>query len=154
IELLQGDYRILKEAYGVSDLVHWTPALRAFVRTQASRVHLTTSGRAQQLIADLEDVDVPISLDLGRVRDQQMLRDYERPIAAADSVFVSVGAKAGDDHVEQLLAAVRRHGAAHAIATRGAAGASALYQGRLISVPSMLDAAAVVDTVGAGDAFI
>ena len=53
-----------------------------------------------------------------------------------------------------MLAAVRRQGARYAVATRGAAGASGLWQGRLISVPPVLDAPAVVDTLGAGDAFI
>jgi fructoselysine 6-kinase len=154
IELLQGDYRILREEYGVSDRVHLTPALLEGVRAQASQLHLTVSGRAQQLIEGLEEVDVPLSVDLGTVTEPSLLQTFAVLTAAAESAFVSVGAKMSDEEVRQLLTAIQRTGTRNAIATRGAAGASTLWQGRLISVPSMLPSAAIVDTLGAGDAFI
>ncbi len=154
IELLPGDYRILKEEYGVSDQVRWTPALLAWMRSQASRIHLTVSGRAQQLIEDIEDKDVPLSIDLGAITESSTLQGYATLIAAAESVFVSVGAILDEEDVQRLLAAVLRAGARYAIATRGWAGASTLWQGRLLSVAPLLQSAAVVDTLGAGDAFI
>lgn len=154
IELLHGDYRILKEAYGVSDEVRWTPALLAWVRAQASRIHLTVSGRAQWLIEDLDDSDVPLSIDLGTITEPSSLQRYARLIAVAESVFISVGAERNDRDVQQLLAAALRTGARYAVATRGAVGASALWRGQLISVPPLLQGAAVVDALGAGDAFI
>jgi fructoselysine 6-kinase len=154
IELLQGDYRILKEQYGVSNAVQCTPALLGWVRAQASQIHLTVSGRAQQLIEDLGSLDIPLSVDIGAITEPSMLQGFARVIAAAESAFVSVGAKLSDQDVQELLAAVLRTGARHAIATRGAAGASTLWQGRLISVAPLLPGAAVVDTLGAGDAFI
>ena len=154
VELVHGDYRILKEAYGVSDWVHWTEALRAFVRATASRVHLTVSGQAQQLIEDAGDLEVPLSVDLGTVSEPSILRRHQALLARAESIFISVGAALSDADVSSLLTTALGQGARYAVATRGAVGASSLGQGRLISVPPMLHAAAVVDTVGAGDAFI
>jgi len=154
VELLHGDYRILKEDYGVSDQVHWTPALLEFTRAHASQIHMTVSGRAQQLVRDLEHVDALLSVDLGQVTEPAAVQRFAPLIARAECAFISAGSKLGDQDVQHLLAAVRRQGARYAVATRGAAGASGLWQGRLISVPPVLDASAVVDTLGAGDAFI
>jgi sugar/nucleoside kinase (ribokinase family) len=155
IELLQGDdYRILREEYGVSDRVHLTRALLEGVKAQASQLHLTVSGRAQQLIEGLEAINVPLSVDLGTVTEPSVLQTFTGLTAAAESAFVSVGAKMSNEDVLQLLAAILRTGSRNAIATRGAAGASTLWQGRLISVPPMLPSAAIIDTLGAGDAFI
>lgn len=154
VELVQGDYRILREEYGVSDLVGWTPALRAYVQAHASQIHLTVSGRAAQLIEELEGIEVPLSVDLGHVSERSTLDRYERLLDRADSAFLSAGAQLGDDEVQQLLAALAHQGPRYAIATRGAVGASALWQGKLLSVPPLLRPAAVVDPLGAGDAFI
>ena len=134
--------------------MHLTPALLEDVRAQASQLHLTVSGRAVQLIEGLEAVDVPLSVDLGTITERSPLQTFAGLTAAAESAFVSVGAKLSDEDVRQLLAAILRTGTRNAIATRGAAGASTLWQGRLISVPPMLPSAAIVDTLGAGDAFI
>lgn len=154
IELLQGDYRILEEDYGVSGAVDCTPALLAFLRARASRIHLTVSGQAERLIETLADTAIPLSVDLGVVREPSTLQRYAPLLARAESAFLSVGAKLQDDAVSDLLSATVRQGPRHAIATRGAAGACGLWQGRLISVPALLETRAVVDTVGAGDAFI
>lgn len=154
LELLPGDYRILKEEYGVSDQLAWTPPLLSWVATHASRIHLTVSGRAQYLIEELKGLQVPLSVDLGALTELSALKAYEPLMAAAESVFVSVGSKLADAEVCQLLVAVQSSGARHAVATRGAAGASMLWQGRLMSVPPLLRGAAIVDTLGAGDAFI
>ena len=154
IELLPGDYRILKEEYGVSDRVRLSAALLEGVRAQASQLHLTVSGCAQQLIQGLEDLDVPLSVDLGTVTERSLLQTFAGLTAAAESAFVSVGARMSDEEVRQLLTAILRTGTRNAVATRGAAGASTLRQGRLISVPPMLSSAAIVDPLGAGDAFI
>ena len=154
IELLKGDYRILKEEYGVSDRVHLTSELLGWVRAQASQLHLTVSGRAQELIEGLEEVGVPLSVDLGTVNGPSMLPSFARLTATAQSAFVSVGAQMSDEEVQRLLAAIVRTGTRYAIATRGAAGASTLWKGRLLSVPPVLPSAAIVDTLGAGDAFI
>jgi fructoselysine 6-kinase len=154
IELLRGDYRILKEDYGVSDQLRLSAPLLEWLQSQASRLHLTLSGRAEQLIEDLEELDLPLSVDMGTLAEAAGLQRYARLIHAAESVFVSVGAQPDDEDVQRLLAAVLQGGARYAIATRGAAGASALWQGRLISEPPALSGEALIDTLGAGDAFI
>lgn len=153
VTLLAGDYRIVNEVYGVSDLLAVTPELLAFARSRASWIHLSISGQAQQLVGALNALAVPISVDLGSVRERSALQRYASLLSACHAAFISVGARLPDRAVAELLLEVRRLGAGTALATRAACGVAAMTNGRMVCVPSRVRGE-VVDPLGAGDAVI
>ncbi|MGH3734124.1 MAG: PfkB family carbohydrate kinase [Micromonosporaceae bacterium] len=77
-------------------------------------------------------------------------------LGQVDVVFAGVAEAellAGGDHtVEQLAAQISGHGPRQVVVTRGAAGAYALADGTAYQTPAV--PVAVVDPVGAGDAFV
>jgi fructoselysine 6-kinase len=153
IELHAGDHRFVKEVYGVSDQLAVTPELLAFARSRASWIHLSITGRAQQLFGALNGLGVPISVDLGSIRERSALQGYASLLSVCHAAFISVGARLSDRAVSELLLEVRRLGAGGALATRAARGAAGMTNGSMVLVPSRVQGA-VVDALGAGDAFI
>jgi fructoselysine 6-kinase len=153
IELHAGEPRFVNEVYGVSDLLAVTPELLAFARSRASWIHLSITGQAQRLFGALEALGVPISVDLGSIRERSVLPAYAPLLAVCQAAFISVGARLPDRAVAELLFEVRRLGAGSALATRAARGVAAVTNGHMVSVPSRVQGA-VVDSLGAGDAFI
>jgi fructoselysine 6-kinase len=63
-----GDYRILREEYGVSASVVMTDVLRDFILDRATLLHTTVAGEAGRLLPELRGFGVPLSVDLGIVR--------------------------------------------------------------------------------------
>jgi sugar/nucleoside kinase (ribokinase family) len=118
-------------------------------RTQ--RVHVSIMDWIVDLLPVLVECDRPLSTDL---HDWDGVAAYHRPFAeAADLVFVS---GAGLPDVDRGLATILDHGrATRAIATLGADGARLSSRATSpLHVPSAPPPAPVVDTNGAGDAFV
>lgn len=91
-----------------------------------------------------------------RVLTYDYSEHWQRPGVAATLAFVDIAflsaSGRGEAECEALLRMAHARGARMAVATRGPAGAGAFAGGRFVAVPAL--PARVVDTLGAGDAFI
>jgi len=154
IQVQGGDYKISQETYGVSDRVEVTDAMRKHLSAQATRIHLTLTGRAAALIQHIRALPVPFSVDLGIVRSAQDLEHLEHLLPYISEAFFSAGSGLDDPAVDALLQRVVSLGARPAIATRGERGCTALVGEVRVSVASRIAAVDIVDPLGAGDAFI
>ena len=118
---------------------------------QARFVHVSIMDWMRGLLPAVARLDRPVSTDL---HDWDGSSAYHRPFAAAaDVVFVS-GVRLGEP--DAILAEIVQGGrASTAVATLGARGARLLEAGSApVDVPAATPAAPVVDTNGAGDAFV
>jgi fructoselysine 6-kinase len=154
IQVQGGDYAILLEDYGVSDRLDITDELRTFLSTCASRIHLTVTGNAAAAIQDLRTLSLPLSVDLGIVRQAQDLDRFANLLPFVSEAFFSAGSNADDPPVEAALEKTVLLGARSAIATRGERGCAALRGKIKITMESQIAAGDIVDPLGAGDAFI
>jgi fructoselysine 6-kinase len=149
-----GDYQILREDYGVSAEIVVTAALRDFVLNHATLIHMTVTGEAGRLIGELKTFGVPLSLDLGIIRDANALRNVSALLPTVTYVFFSAGSAISEEDVAALLDEAQLLGCRCVVATRGAKGCSALDRGRRVDVASVVTPGSIVDPLGAGDAFI
>ena len=149
-----GDYRILREDYGVSAEILVTSALRDFILNHATLIHLTVTGEADKLIEELKTFGVPLSLDLGIVRDGDTLLKVASLLPTVNYVFFSAGSAMSEKDLSALLDKAQLLGCRCVVATRGAKGCSALDRGRRVDVASVVTPGSIVDPLGAGDAFI
>ncbi|MEQ8964969.1 MAG: PfkB family carbohydrate kinase [Azospirillaceae bacterium] len=135
-----GERAILREVFGACEA--WQPSPEDILALRAAgHVHLGWLADAAGLRAALAGADVRVSQDLAVALDE--------PAPGLDLAFAS----AGPDHIKAralLDALSARH--AIAVVTCGAKGAVARGGGETVEVPAL--AASVVDTTGAGDAFI
>jgi fructoselysine 6-kinase len=154
IALDGGDYRILREDYGVSAEIVMTAALRDFIFNYATLIHTTATGAANRLIEELKTFGVPLSLDLGIVRGANALRDAAMLLPMVNCVFFSAGGAMPEEDLSALLEEAQLLGCRCVVATRGAKGCSALNRGRRVDVASVVAPGSIVDPLGAGDAFI
>ncbi|WP_031507958.1 carbohydrate kinase family protein [Streptomyces megasporus] len=121
---------------------------------RARHVHLAISHFARFLYDDIEELGVPVSTDL---HDWDGLADHHREFALrSDLVFLS--AAGAGERTPVLMREILREGRAEAvIATAGADGAYFLVRGGRSTprhVPAAVPPAPVVDSNGAGDAFV
>ncbi|MCO6009809.1 PfkB family carbohydrate kinase [Actinoallomurus purpureus] len=128
---------------------HYLPWLR-----RARHVHLSIMGFARFLYDDIEELGVPVSTDL---HDWDGLADHHREFALrSDLVFLSA-AGAGEG-ITALMREILREGRAETVvATAGADGAYLLTRDGGPTprhVPTAVPPAPVVDSNGAGDAFV
>ncbi|MET9437308.1 PfkB family carbohydrate kinase [Streptomyces sp. NPDC006551] len=117
-------------------------------------VHLSIMNFTRFLFDDIEDLGVPVSTDL---HDWDGLADHHREFALrSDLVFLSA-AGAGDG-VEALMREILREGRARTVvATAGADGSYVLTRDGGSTprhIPATVPPAPVVDSNGAGDAFV
>lgn len=117
-------------------------------------VHLSIMNFTRFLFDDIEDLGVPVSTDL---HDWDGLADHHREFALrSDLVFLSA-AGAGDG-VEALMREILREGRARTVvATAGAGGSYVLTRDGGSTprhIPATVPPAPVVDSNGAGDAFV
>ncbi|MFI1828728.1 carbohydrate kinase family protein [Streptomyces sp. NPDC020412] len=121
---------------------------------RARHVHLTITDFARHLFDDVEEAGVPVSTDL---HDWNGVDEHHREFALrAQYVFLSsAGARSATEAVmREVLAAGR---ARSVVATAGAAGSYLLTRdgdGTVLPVPAVPPPAPVVDTNGAGDAYV
>ncbi|MBL1090847.1 carbohydrate kinase family protein [Streptomyces sp. NPDC001739] len=127
---------------------HYLPVLR---RTR--HVHLSITHFARFLYDDIEALGLPVSTDL---HDWDGLTDHHREFAfRSDLVFLST-AGAGE-RIGQVMREILRQGRARAVvATAGAGGAYLLTPDDRSPrpVPAAVPPGPVVDSNGAGDAFV
>ncbi len=127
---------------------HYFPYLR---RTR--HVHLSIMHFARFLFDDIAELGVPVSTDL---HDWDGLADHHREFALrSDLVFLS--AAGAGERIGAVMREILREGRAEAvIATAGAGGAYLLTPDDSTPrhVPAAVPAAPVVDSNGAGDAFV
>lgn len=155
IEVHGDDYTIVREDYGVSAQVVVTDSLSRFLKTQASRIHVTVSGEAASLLEKLRPSSLPVSIDLGVARSAADLERFALLLPLVAEAFFSAGSTADDVTVEAALRYAKSLGTHSVIATRGARGCSALlHDGRRYEMESTIGAGDIVDPLGAGDAFI
>lgn len=134
-----GGLRMPREAY--------LPLLR-----RARHVHLTITDFTRHLFDDAEALGVPVSTDL---HDWNGVDEHHRDFALrAQYVFLS-SAGAGSATGAVMREILRAGRARAVVATAGAAGSSVLTRdGTPLSVPAVTPPAPVVDTNGAGDAYV
>ncbi len=127
---------------------HYFPYLR---RTR--HVHLSIMHFARFLYDDIQELGVPVSTDL---HDWDGLADHHREFALrSDLVFLS--AAGAGERIGAVMREILREGRAEAvIATAGAGGAYLLTPDDSTPrhVPAAVPSAPVVDSNGAGDAFV
>ncbi|GAA4624505.1 PfkB family carbohydrate kinase [Actinoallomurus vinaceus] len=128
---------------------HYLPWLR---RTR--HVHLSIMNFARFLYDDIEELGVPVSTDL---HDWDGLADHHREFALrSDLVFLS--AAGAGEHTPALMREILREGRAETVvATAGADGAYLLTRDGGPTpqhVPAAVPPAPIVDSNGAGDAFV
>ncbi|THA68600.1 carbohydrate kinase family protein [Streptomyces sp. A0958] len=115
--------------------------------------HLSIMNFTRFLYDDIEALGVPVSTDL---HDWDGLSDHQREFALrSDLVFFS--ATAAGDRVPALMREILREGrATTVVATAGAEGSYLLTRGgeEPLHVPAAVPPAPVVDSNGAGDAFV
>jgi acarbose 7IV-phosphotransferase len=122
------------------------------------RVEELVAGADEVLVAIIDQARavIPIARGLGKrtwtdLHGTTGDREWDRDFEAADRVFFS-GERLADPR--PLMERLHRSGSQLAVCTRGAAGALALTQdGRWLEIPAT-PVATVVDTNGAGDAFL
>ncbi|MFI1395640.1 carbohydrate kinase family protein [Streptomyces sp. NPDC020681] len=121
---------------------------------RARHVHLSIVNFARFLFDDIEDLGIPVSTDL---HDWDGLADHHREFALrADLVFLS--AAGARDRIASVMREILRDGRAQAVvATAGAGGSYLLTRDGSTTprpIPATLPPAPVVDSTGAGDAYV
>ncbi|MEU2251533.1 carbohydrate kinase family protein [Streptomyces sp. NPDC019224] len=121
---------------------------------RARHVHLSIMNFARFLYDDIEALGVPVSTDL---HDWDGLGEHQREFALrADLVFFSAAATGG--RAPALMREILREGrATTVVATAGAEGAYLLTRDggdEPLHIPAVVPPAPVVDSNGAGDAFV
>ncbi|WP_329126031.1 carbohydrate kinase family protein [Streptomyces sp. NBC_01465] len=128
---------------------HYLPLLR---RTR--HVHLSIMDFARHLYDDIEALGVPSSTDL---HDWDGLADHHREFALRSDVVFFSAAGAGD-RTGAVMAEIIREGRAEVVvATAGADGSYVLIRNggpAPVHVPATVPPAPVVDSNGAGDAYV
>ena len=110
---------------------------------------LDLADHSRPLLDTARAAGVPVWCD---VHDDDGLADYPREFAAAADVLLVSAARLADPRAYMSDAVAR--GCRLAVCTDGGAGALALDTGGWIEVPAAVPVADVVDTNGAGDAFL
>lgn len=121
---------------------------------RARHVHLSVVNFARFLYDDIEDLGIPVSTDL---HDWDGLADHHREFALrSDLVFLS--AAGAGERIAAVMREILREGRARAvIATAGAGGSYLLTRDGGSTprpVPATVPPAPVVDSNGAGDAYV
>ncbi|MFE3601861.1 carbohydrate kinase family protein [Streptomyces sp. NPDC059096] len=121
---------------------------------RARHVHLSITDFTRHLFDDVEALGVPVSTDL---HDWDGLDDYHREFAfRSDLVFLS--AAGAGERIASLMREILREGRAEAVVATAGAGGSYLMTrdgGRTPRpVPATVPPAPVVDSNGAGDAYV
>jgi fructoselysine 6-kinase len=154
IALEDGDYVIKYEEYGVSNSYNLTEAIFDFLKQNASLIHLSLTGKAVELLKDLKDLKIPISCDISNFYDHHDQDFWNELLPYLDYVFVSAGSVQSEERIHQLIEEIAAFGPRCIVATRGAKGCIAYYDGEFYSNKSVISASKVVDPLGAGDAFL
>ena len=154
IEVVDGEYVIKREDYGVSNSITISSETKEFLRNKASIIHLSLTGRAIELAPLLYPLNIPLSCDISAQYEQHS-EDYWRELFPyLDYVFVSGGSSLSDERIQTIMREISNFGPQNVIVTRGSKGCMAYSHGKIVSRPSLLTASEVVDPLGAGDAFI
>jgi fructoselysine 6-kinase len=148
-----GEPSILEESYGVSSHVPLDTSLLDFLRARADLVHLSVNGEAEQVAAFLHGESIPLACDLSDRNPLQFADGEQALLPSLDYVFLS-GAALSLSELHTLIAKIVQQGPQHVIATRGAQGSLAYWEGACVEAPALLSAHEVLDAFGAGDAFI
>ncbi len=142
-----GERTFVSEEYGVAGSYCFVPASLGFLEDRAW-VHAARLSGASRALALLADRGVPLSYDFTDHWDQAAAIELCPRLQAA---FFS-GSALGEDGARRLAEQAVARGARAGVVTRGAHGVVACVGERLVMRPA--EAVTVVDTLGAGDAFI
>ena len=142
-----GERTFVSEEYGVAGSYCFVPASLGFLEDRAW-VHAARLSGASRALALLADRGVPLSYDFTDHWDQAAAIELCPRLQAA---FFS-GSALGEDGARRLAEQAVARGARVGVVTRGAHGVVACVGDRLVMRPA--EAVTVVDTLGAGDAFI
>jgi fructoselysine 6-kinase len=142
-----GERTFVSEEYGVAGSYCFVPAGLEFLEDRAW-VHAARLSGASRALAALADRGVPLSYDF---TDHWDLTASIELCPRLQAAFFS-GSSLGEAGARRLAEQAVERGARAGIVTRGAQGVIACFGGRLVTRSA--DAVTVVDTLGAGDAFI
>jgi fructoselysine 6-kinase len=120
---------------------------QAFVKRH-QLVHTSWLGGAQDYLAAFKQAALLLSIDYGEGQNAAFIAET---ICLADLAFLSMPVEA-EEQARQRAQELCRRGATLAVVTRGRQGSLTLYQGEFFTQPAY--PVRVVDTLGAGDAFI
>lgn len=154
IEVIDGEYVIKREDYGVSNFITVSQETMDFLKINAKMIHLSLTGRAVELAPALYPLNIPLSCDISTQYDLQDEAYWRELFPYLDYVFVSGGSSISDEKAVQMMREISGYGPKHVIVTRGASGCMASSDGKIVSQRSLLNPSDVVDPLGAGDAFI
>jgi fructoselysine 6-kinase len=142
-----GERTFVSEEYGAAGSYCFVPAGLEFLEDR-SWVHAARLSGASRALTLLADRGVPLSYDFTDHWDQTAAIELCPRLRAA---FFS-GSALGEEGARRLAEQAVERGARVGIVTRGAQGVVACVGDRLVTRAA--EAVAVVDTLGAGDAFI
>ena len=111
-------------------------------------VHTSWLGGAQDYLAGFKDALLQISIDYGEGHNAAFI---EETLSLADLAFFSIP-EATEEQARQRAQEMSRGGSGLVVVTRGRQGSLAFYHDEVHTQPAF--PAQVVDTLGAGDAFI
>lgn len=153
VRITAGEPFILEEVYGVSNQVDLNAHTMEFVRREADIVHLSIHSEVEKLTEELSVERFPLSCDFSNQNPLELSANWFSLLRHLDYVFFS-GAGLELDVLRNVIKGIVHCGPRHVIVTRGSQGSMAYWEGGELSYPSLLGADELVDTFGAGDAFI
>lgn len=154
IEVVNGEYIIKSEKYGVSNKINISKETLEFLRKNAHIIHLSITGSAFTLIEKLKDLDIPISCDISNFYLNYSKEDWSSLLPHIDYVFVSGGSNLSEEEALETSKQIFSFGSKNIIITLGSNGCIGFFQNKVISQPSLIKPSEVVDPLGAGDSFI
>lgn len=154
IEVVNGEYIIKSENYGVSNQIDISDETLEFLKENARIIHLSITGSAFTVIEKLKDIDIPISCDISNFFFHYTEEHWASLLPYIDYVFVSGGSTLLEEEAIEIAQKIASFGTKNIIITLGSNGCIGFFENRVISQPSLLKPSEVIDPLGAGDAFI
>jgi fructoselysine 6-kinase len=149
-----GETLVMSESYGVSAHPPLIPALLNDLAARRPLVHLATTGDAVRVAETVASTGSPLACDFGNRWQALSARARAVLLPRLRYAFLSVGPSTPVAAVHELAAAWAADGPRRVLITRGAAGCVALWDGHWVEEAAEPLDGPLVDTLGAGDAFI
>jgi fructoselysine 6-kinase len=154
IALEDGDYVIKYEEYGVSNSYYLTKEIFDFLQKEATIIHLSLTGKAEELIPQLKSLHIPLSCDISNFYYNYDQEFWKRLLPNLNYVFISAGSLVSKDQITEMINEIAGFGPKYVVATRGPKGCIAFHDGEFFSQESVIPSSDVIDPLGAGDAFL
>jgi fructoselysine 6-kinase len=150
----EGETLLVSEAYGVSAHPSLMPSLLDTLAAHRPLVHLATTGDAVRVAEVVSWTEASLACDFGNRWPGLSSKDLESLLPRLRYAFLSVGPSTSAAAARRLAADWAAGGPARVLVTRGPAGCVALWDGHWMEEAAAPLQGPIVDTLGAGDAFI